>query len=89
MVLVGDFGGWCWWVELVGGVCGRCWWLNGVGILCEYKEFRNMIFQFFRHVSGVPQGGSTLKKLRDALQGRRVSIFLTLYTKSNMKFIET
>ena len=36
-----------------------------VSILCEghiYKEFRNMIFQIFQHVSGVPQGGSTLRK---------------------------
>ena len=29
-----------------------------------------------------------IKKLRDALQGRRVSIFLPFNSKCNMKFIE-
>ena len=35
-------------------------------ILCEgniYMDFRNTIFEIFRHVLGVPQGGSTVKKV--------------------------
>ena len=35
-------------------------------ILCEghmYKDFRNIIFQIFRHVLGVPQGGSNINKV--------------------------
>ena len=40
--------------------------IYSASILCDgciYKDFRNIVFKFFRQFLGVPQGGSTSKKV--------------------------